>query len=507
MSPFYESETVVTRNRILITLPFLISACAVGHSLSQGAQLVVKPQFSGISTLADASAYSKQSINRLELQLFTVSNGETTPTGISRALSNIQLDNAVVFSQLKAHTTYRIKSLAYALDDTLISSGDADSYTDITIENDDRPTVLPLKVKLIDRVFNAGGTSSIQIIPGGHTYSGALAVSLPTFQGIVETFVGNDATDSADGVGTAATIRYPYGITCDAAGNLYVAASYQIRKITPQGQVTTLAGLGSYGFADGDGTAAKFNTVQSLTVDRDGNLYVADYGNYRIRKVTPTGTVTTIAGNGTNAALDGTGVQAKLMVPSGITLDRDQKHLYVCEYTGGRIRKIHLDNQNYVETIAGNGLNTSVDGIGTAATFNRPGGVVIDDNGMLYISEVTGRRVRRLDTATRQVIGWVGNGTYNPYISASGTSASLTGPRGLAMTPYGYLFIADSGGHRLRQVAPNHDVVTLTGNGIGALVNGPAETAQLFNPMGVAVDASGTIYVADYNNHRIRKIY
>lgn len=494
------------KHRTHLFLAFLLSSCTLSPTSTRGATLVLKPQIKYVSTQGELLPYTKGNIDHLTLQLFTLDAGEIS-TGITRTVANAQLDNVIVLSNLKSQTTYRVRAYAYTTDNQLINSADTNSYIDIILNTDDQPTVGTLNIRLDDRTFAAQGTSSIAVIPGTHVYAGALDASQPGFQGIVETFVGNIATETIDATGTAASVRYPFSLTCDATGNIYVMSTYQIRKITPAGVVTTLAGNGTLGYANGDGVAAQFKNSYGLVADRAGNLYVNDSTGFRIRKVTPTGTVTTIAGSGVSGTTDGYGAAAKFNTAYGATLDPEEQHLYVCDWNGGRIRKIHLDDSNYVETIAGNGTLSSIDGIGSGATFNRPQGVVIGPDGMLYIAEGTGRRIRKMNLQTREVTTFAGNGLYTPYLSGIGTSAMLYNPRGITCDQYGYLYVADASGHRIRKISPTGNVTTLAGTGINGLIDGAAQSAQFYTPYGVAVDASGTVYVADYNNHRIRKIY
>jgi sugar lactone lactonase YvrE len=214
--------------------------------------------------------------------------------------------------------------------------------------------------------------------------------------GNVTTIAGSTQGD-ADGMGTGAQFHFPYGITIDTAGDLYVAeeGKHRIRKITdPAGTagVTTVAGNGTAGNTDGTGTGARFHSPYGMTVDAAGNLYVADYNNQRIRKIDTAGNVTTIAGSGGGFA-DGTGTGARFFGPTGITADA-AGNLYVADQGNYRLRKI--DAAGNATTLAGGSNSSFADGIGTAARFGRPYDITIDAAGDLYVTDYGDHRIRKL---------------------------------------------------------------------------------------------------------------
>jgi streptogramin lyase len=196
----------------------------------------------------------------------------------------------------------------------------------------------------------------------------------------------------ADGNGISAQFTLPAGVVTDAAGNVYVAdqGNHKIRKIDPLGNVTTLTG-GTQGFADGNGAAAMFNNPARLTIDGNGNLYVADQGNHKIRKLDPLGNVTTIAGSVAGYG-DGNGISAKFNSPSGIAIDVSG-NVYVADQFNNRIRKI--DPQGNVSTLSGS-IQGFADGSGASAKFSFPSDLVIDANGNVYVADPNNNKIRKI---------------------------------------------------------------------------------------------------------------
>ena len=210
--------------------------------------------------------------------------------------------------------------------------------------------------------------------------------------GAVTTFAGS-GPNYADGNGTAALFNNPTGITIDPSGNLFVTDYYnnRIRKMTPDGVVTTLAGS-TQGYADGIGSAAQLSQPRGIAIDSFGNLFVADTGNNRIRKITPAGVVTTFAGS-TQGYADGIGTAAKFYVLRYLTID-SSNNLYVADAGNHRIRKI--TPAGVVTTLAGNGASTSIDGLGTSASFNSLWGITTDSAGNLYTTDYWSTTIRKI---------------------------------------------------------------------------------------------------------------
>jgi sugar lactone lactonase YvrE len=323
--------------------------------------------------------------------------------------------------------------------------------------------------------------------------------------GYVTTLAGS-TSGFADGTGTAAQFRAPRGVAVDGAGNVYVADydNNRIRKITPTGVVSTLAGS-SQGYADGTGTAAKFDKPYGAAVDGAGNLYVADGGNYLIRAITPAGVVSSLAGSGTYGYANGIGTAAEFNVPVGVAVD-GAGNLYVADDENNRIRTIVIAIGD-VATLAGDGTPFAfADGIGTSARFYSPTGVALDGAGNLYVADSRNHRIRKIVIATGDVTTIAGSGTAG-FADGPGAAAQFNEPSGVAVDGAGNLYVADYNNHRIRKIViASGDVTTLAGDGTAGFADGTLTAAQFNYPYGVAVDGAGNLYVADFSNNRIRKI-
>jgi streptogramin lyase len=212
--------------------------------------------------------------------------------------------------------------------------------------------------------------------------------------GMVSTQAGSGGPGSANGVGSAASFTLPAGLAVDNAGNVYVAdaGNNLIRMISPAGVVSTLAGSGAAGAFDNNvPTMVFFNNPTGVAVDDSGNVYVADQGNNEIRKISPAGASTTLAGNRTAASIDGSGTGASFNSPVGIAVDGGG-NLYVTESSGNTIRQIEPNGQ--VFTLAGNGFTGSANGVGTGATFNKPTGIAVDKHQIMYVADKGNNLIR-----------------------------------------------------------------------------------------------------------------
>jgi sugar lactone lactonase YvrE len=321
----------------------------------------------------------------------------------------------------------------------------------------------------------------------------------------VSTLAGSGIAGFADGTGTAAQFDRPYGVALDANGNVYVAdgVNQRIRKITTGGAVSTLAGSGTAGFADGIGATAQFRNPTGIAVDASGNVYVGDVTNNRIRKITPNGVVSTLAGDGTSGLADGTGTAAKFSSPSWLTVDA-AGNVYVCDRENNCIRKITPDG--VVSTLAGDGAAGTfgyVDGVGTAARFTQPQGITVDPAGNLYVVDYGNHRIRKVTSGG--VVTTLA-GSSKGFADGIGIAAKFDYPLGIARDTEGNLYVADYNNQRIRKITPSGEVSTLAGSGTQGFVDGTGITAQFEGPFGVGIDVSGNLYVSDRLGHRIRKI-
>jgi streptogramin lyase len=196
-------------------------------------------------------------------------------------------------------------------------------------------------------------------------------------------------------MGIEATFNNPSGVAVDGNGNVYVADSYnnKIRKITASGEVTTLAGSGAPGTANGTGTAARFNGPSGVTVDQNGILYVADTDNQKIRKIEAGGVVSTLAGSGSFGSTDGTETLASFNGPSGVAVDVNN-NVFVADAGNNKIRKISATGE--VTTLAGSGVEGAMDGSGIEANFKYPEGVAVDGNGKVYVADGYNNKIRKI---------------------------------------------------------------------------------------------------------------
>ena len=319
----------------------------------------------------------------------------------------------------------------------------------------------------------------------------------------------------------------PFGVAADRFGNLYIAevAGNRIRRVdVVTGKITTVAGTGEAGYAAAeDGLPAihaRLNAPRGIAVDDAGNVYVADTGNHRVRKVDTAGLITTIAGTGvpgySSHQDDGPAARAQLDGPRSLAIDR-AGNLYIADYNNARIRKI-AEATNIISTVAGTGAagyQAAEDGgPASRAQINHPCGVAIDRAGNLFIADTYNQRIRKVAAGTAIMTTVAGAGTAGYRAADEGRaalSASLDEPSGIAIDRTGNLYIADLNNSRIRRVAAGTGTITtIAGNGIaGYMVTQEgtlATTARLNKPSGVAVDQAGNLYIADFQNSRVRKI-
>jgi hypothetical protein len=335
----------------------------------------------------------------------------------------------------------------------------------------------------------------------GNAASTTLAVTYNA-PAVLTTFAGSRTNFGFRGEGDAAGAAHlfrPESLTFDAAGNLYIAdtGNHRVRKVTPAGVITTFAGGGRIGYG-GDGgpaTAAELNEPQAVAVDSSGNVYISDTNNHRVRKVTPAGIISTFAGAGV-AGFGGDGgpaAAALLDTPGGLAVD-GANNLLIADAGNHRVRRINLAT-GVITTVAGSGYGFGGDsGRAADAKLYFPTGVAADGMGNLYIADTGNNRVRKVTPP-----GFISTA------AGTGNSLDLGAPGGLTVDGAGNLYIAEQGRHRIRKLTPGGVFTTVAGTGAaGAGGEGGAATdAQLNQPAGVAVDRAGNLFVADTFNHRV----
>jgi DNA-binding beta-propeller fold protein YncE len=315
---------------------------------------------------------------------------------------------------------------------------------------------------------------------------------------------------SADGPKGSARFESPQKITVDSAGNLYVAETNLnlIRKILPNGYVTTMAGFYRVvGSSDGTGVAANFDSPKGLTVDSSGNIFVADTNNHTIRKVTQNGVVTTFAGTaGAFGSTDATGAAARFKSPTDVAADL-LGNIYVLDIQNHTVRK--MTSAGVVTTLAGlAGTTGSADGTGSAARFKWPRGLAVEPSGdNIYVADSDNSTIRKITSAgvVSTLAGLAGS---SGSADGTGNAARFSSSSSLAADSLGNVYVADSGNKTIRKITSAGVVTTLAGlAGNSGSNDGTGSAARFTYPNGIAVDASGdNIYVSDSDTFTIRKI-
>lgn len=325
----------------------------------------------------------------------------------------------------------------------------------------------------------------------------------------VATLAGSGAAGFANGVGTAAILYAPVGLTAGTAGNLYFTdgASSRIRMVTTAGVVTTIAGAGGASYAEGTGSAALFNWPQSIAIGSGGLLYVADTNNHRIRSVTTAGVSSFVSGGSVAGDIDGNAATSRFRVARGIVYSSAENVLYVADSENNRVRK--LTPAGDTTAFAGQVSGGLVNGTGSAAKFNYPQGLAVDAAGNIYVADTRNHAIRKITPAGVVTIVAGGGVTafgQTGYVDANGTTARFNGPMGLTVDSSGVIYVADSGNNRIRKIATNGDVTTVAGGGTAGYLDGSSTTALFSNPKSVAIGSDGRLYVTDTDNNRIRVI-
>ena len=311
-------------------------------------------------------------------------------------------------------------------------------------------------------------------------------------------------TGANDGNGGNAQFHSPAGVAVDSATNIYVVDQYNhaIRKIDPAGNVTTLAGSpGVTGSADGNGANAQFYYPAGGAVDSAGNIYVADEYNHSIRKIDTSANVTTLAGTGLAGSADGNGANAQFYYPAGVAVD-SAGNVYVADFYNQTIRKI--DTSSNVTTFAGaTGVKGTNDGNGANAQFHYPYDVAVDSAGNVYVADLYSHTIRKIDT-NANVTTLAGTPGVPGRANGHAGAAQFHYPEGVAVDNAGNVYVGDYGNSTIRKIDTNANVTTLAGGRQG-FADGIAGTAEFYYPTRLAVDSAHHVYVSDSGNNRISK--
>lgn len=338
--------------------------------------------------------------------------------------------------------------------------------------------------------------------PTGTTYS--------DIEGVVTTFVGSAGVSATvNGTGTTAQFKEPSYIVSDSEGNLFVTDSgdHIVRKITPDGVTTTFAGIaGTSGSADNaTGTLATFDFPTGIVIDSDNNIYVADKNNHTIRKITPAGAVTTFAGTaGATGTTDANGSAARFDSPEPMTID-SSNNIYVGDTGNVLIRKIATNGD--VTTIAGQaGVSGDADGVGTAASFGNMQGIATDSNGNVFVADTGNQTIRKIDSSNNVTTYAGASGVYGTTDGALADSRFAV-PCGLTFDKKGNLYISDNDNHTVRKITPEGVVSTLAGTAPNTgTTDGTGSAARFYFPFGLTVNPDNILFVVDSYNYTIRKV-
>jgi uncharacterized protein (TIGR03437 family) len=330
----------------------------------------------------------------------------------------------------------------------------------------------------------------------------------------IQTVAGNGVAGSSGdgGPATSAELNGPRGVTEDIYGNLYIAEFYgqRVRKVTPTGTITTLAGNGTQGYS-GDGgpaTSAELNGPYRVTVDLAGNVYIPDSGNSRVRKVSPDGMITTFAGNGSSgySGDGGPATSAVLNYPEAVAFDSAGNY-YIADEGANVIRKVNPSG--IISTAAGTGTAayTGDGGPATSATLDGPVGIQVDASGNLYISDQLNNVIRKVTNGTIStfagtgVAGFAGDG-------GPATKAELNTPSSIGIDSAGNLYIPDNANYRIRVVLTSGIIWTVAGDGIDGYAGdgGPAVDAEISAARSASAAPNGDVYIGDFGNNRVRML-
>ncbi len=408
----------------------------------------------------------------------------------------------------------------YSVTNSLVNlagiASDNGTLTHISWDNDrgGSGTAVGVAMWKIDNIALKPGINNITVTAwdiNGNSATTKIAITF-NVAAIASTFAGTRIPGfSRDEIlSSASQLWSPETVAVDSPGNLYIAdtGNHRIRKVARDGTITTFAGNGQLGSRGDGGQAvnAELNSPSGLAVDGSGNVYVADTNNHRVRRVAPSGVITTIAGTGLNgfSGDGGAATVAKLDTPVGLALD-GAGNLFIADAGNHRIRKLNL-NTGVISTAVGNGFGSGGDGdAASTAMLYFPTALVFDGAGNLYIADTGNHRIRKVTpSGIISTIAGTGMAGFNGDGGAA-KNAQLNAPGGLTVDARGNLYFADQLNHRVRLITLDGSINTVAGTGQpGAGGEGGAASSAMLNaPAGVAIDAAGNLFIADTGNHRV----
>lgn len=389
----------------------------------------------------------------------------------------------------------------FDINDTIIGKGFGEVIGNIKVYfNNVSAGIVNLNdTQIIVKVPKGAGSGYVSVERGTEQVQG------PPFKYIftvtVSTLAGNGHAGYADGVGTDARFQYPRGVAMDSHQNLYVAdfGNNRIRKISPDGMVSTVAGNGIKSYRDGPALDAEFSKLNGIAFDNSDNLYITDATRIRIFSLT-INAVSTIAGNENTGNVDGNGTDAEFNLPYGIIADK-QSNFFIADAGNNNIRK--LTSHAAVTTVAGNSAGGYKDGNGLNALFNLPGGISIDSHDKMYIADAANFRIRGL-TPDGEATTIAGNGNFG-YVDGRFFNAEFRFPTGITVDKNSNVFVCGEE-NAIREISTLGDVTTIAGSGVRGYEDGSGDNAMFNQPIYMYMDSKGVLYVADQSNHCIRKI-
>ncbi|MGE0587589.1 MAG: IPT/TIG domain-containing protein [Cyclobacteriaceae bacterium] len=354
--------------------------------------------------------------------------------------------------------------------------------------------------EIVVLVPETAGTGKVTVKTAAGTIDGPIFEYI--YSAVVTTYAGDGTLGFANGPALEAKFNFPSGLVFDQTDNLYICDRdiNLIRKLDVNtGLVSTHAGSGSSASSDGNGLSASFARPDGITIDAEGNLIVTEFLSGNIRKVTPDQAVTTIAGNGISGFAEGVGSAAQFNAPYGIAINA-QGIVFVGDVGNNRIRRVTPEGE--VSTLAGNNDVDHVDGTGAAASFKTPYGLVVDQIGNIIVTDGNVLRKVTLEGVVTTIAGTEAGGFTNGPLE----SAEFKGMRGIARWRSDSFIIADTENNAIRMITPSGTVITIAGDGTAGLQNGNGPTARFNGPYSIAVNSKNEIFVGERNNYVIRKL-